>query len=222
MTANEEMTVELTFDWSSMPDSSRDFSIVVWRTDRLPVSIEPETPLTAISFPLTWRPDYDVSDQSEPEAESCQGNPADAAFASWYGVESFPITTPDEGFCGWNTNSLTTTSGSNVDVYFIIRAACNVPWRAMSYVVTLTQPQSFWDGIKISSSAKLMESFDQDGQVTKRFHIDQEVDYRIAFSVPSSIPFPDPFATGENMETRETTLWQPPSDEWTRTPVLGA
>ena len=138
MTANEGMTVELTFDWSSMPDSSRDFSIVVWRTDRLPVSIEPETPLTAISFPLTWRPDYDVSDQSEPEAESCQGNPADAAFASWYGVESFPITTPDEGFCGWNTNSLTTTSGSNVDVYFIIRAACNVPWRAMSYVVTLT------------------------------------------------------------------------------------
>ena len=207
MTANEEMTVELTFDWSSMPDASRDFSIVVWRTDRLPVSIEPETPLTAISFPLTWRQDYDVSDQSEPETESCQGNPADAAFASWYGVESFPIATPDEGYCGWNTNSQTTTSGSDVDVYFLIRAACNVPWRAMSYVVTLTQPQSFWDGIKISSSAKLMESFVQDGQVTKRFHIDQEVDYRIAFSVPSSIPFPDPFATGADMETRETTLW---------------
>ena len=55
MIANEEMTVELTFDWSSMPDASRDFSIVVWRTGRLPVSIDPVSDLATVSFPLTWR-----------------------------------------------------------------------------------------------------------------------------------------------------------------------
>ena len=105
MVADEEVTIELTLDWSSMPDASRDFSIVVWRTGRLPVSIEPESSLATVSFPLTWRQDYDVSDQSEPSTDSCQGNAADAAFVAWYDVESFPIITPEEGFCGWNTNS---------------------------------------------------------------------------------------------------------------------
>ena len=48
---------------------------------------------------------------------------------------------------------------------------------------------------------------ESDGQITKRFHIDESVDYRIAFSVPSSVIIPDPFATGENMATSETALW---------------
>ena len=39
MAANEQKTIELTLDWSNSPDASRDFSIVVWRTGRLPVSI---------------------------------------------------------------------------------------------------------------------------------------------------------------------------------------
>ena len=67
-----------------------------------------------------------------------------------------------------------------------------------------------------------MESRENDGQITKKFHIDESVDYRIAFSVPSSVEFPDPFVSGDNFETRETALWQPPSEEWTRTAVLGA
>ena len=110
------MTIELTLDWSSMPDASRDFSIVIWRTGRLPVSIDPVSDLATVSFPLTWRQDYDVSDQSEPSTDSCQGNAADAAFVAWYDVESFPIITPEEGYCGWNTNSQTTTSGPQVAV----------------------------------------------------------------------------------------------------------
>ena len=52
-----------------------------------------------------------------------------------------------------------------------------------------------------------MESRENDGQITKKFHIDESVDYRIAFSVPSSVEFPDPFVSGDNFETRETALW---------------
>ena len=60
-----------------------------------------------------------------------------------------------------------------------------------------------------------------DGQITKKFHIEEDVDFRIAFLIPSSVPFPgDSFFTGANTETRETTLWQPPADEWTLTPQL--
>ena len=39
MGADEQKTMEITFDWTEIPDSSREFSIVVWRTGRLPVSI---------------------------------------------------------------------------------------------------------------------------------------------------------------------------------------
>ena len=67
-----------------------------------------------------------------------------------------------------------------------------------------------------------MESItSNDGQVTKKFHIEEDVDFRIAFLIPSSVQFPgDSFFTGANTETRETTLWQPPADEWTLTPSL--
>ena len=39
MGADEQKTMEITFDWTEIPDASREFSIVVWRTGRLPVSI---------------------------------------------------------------------------------------------------------------------------------------------------------------------------------------
>ena len=39
MGTDEQKTLEITFDWTGMPDASREFSIVVWRTGRLPVSI---------------------------------------------------------------------------------------------------------------------------------------------------------------------------------------
>ena len=57
------------------------------------------------------------------------------------------------------------------------------------------------------------------GQETRSFHIEEDVDFRIAFWVPTSIQFPgDSFI--ENLESRPTADWQPPASEWTRTPEL--
>ena len=61
MAVNEQKTLELTLDWTGMADASREFSIVVWRTGRLPVSIAPAQSLSTVSFPLAWRQDYDIS-----------------------------------------------------------------------------------------------------------------------------------------------------------------
>ena len=223
MAANEQKTLELTLDWTGMADASREFSIVVWRTGRLPVSIAPAQSLSTVSFPLAWRQDYDISRQQESGADDCQGNEAEAAFVEWYSdFEQFPLYNPSEGFCGYRSNSLTITSGSNIDVYYLIRAKCNVSSRSLTYQVTIKQPRSFWDVVKMSSGAHLMEEIEEtDGMVTRKFHIEEDVDYRIAFHIPPSIVFPgDSFFSGENLAYMKTSDWLPPQDQWTRTPEL--